>query len=59
MPRLGPKGTARALGAEVRGPELAKVTAEGAREIECLLWRHRVLFFQPLHAALGAERLRG
>jgi len=50
---------ASALGAEVRGVDLARIDAEGAREIERLLWQHQVLFFpeQPLtideHVAFG------
>ena len=40
---------AGALGAEVRGADLAKVDEEGARAIERLLWEHLVLFFPDQH----------
>jgi len=40
---------AAALGAEIRGVDLAKLKSDGAREIEQLLWHHQVLFFPDQH----------
>jgi len=51
---------AAALGAEVKGINLASLDEEGARQIERLLWEHHVLFFpdQSLevaeHVAFGS-----
>jgi taurine dioxygenase len=43
---------AAALGAEVRGVDLAKLGSEGAREIERALWQHQVLFFPDQHLSV-------
>lgn len=43
---------AAALGAEVRGVDLAKVDAAQARELEELLWEHQVLFFPEQHLSI-------
>ncbi len=36
---------AGALGAEVRGIDVKTIDADGARQVERLLWEHQVLFF--------------
>ena len=46
---------AGALGAEVRGVDLAQVDAAGAREIERVLWEHQVLFFPDQHPSVDAH----
>jgi taurine dioxygenase len=46
---------ARALGAEVRGIDVADVDDEGAREIERLVWEHQVLFFPDQHPTVEAH----
>ena len=46
---------AGALGAEVRGVELAQIDAAQAREIEALLIEHKVLFFPEQHPSPEAQ----
>ena len=43
---------AGALGAEIRGIDLAKIDADGARQVERLLWEHQVLFFPDQHPSV-------
>jgi taurine dioxygenase len=58
-PPLEISRVASALGAEVRGIDLAKVDGEDAREIERLLWQYQVLFFPEQHPTIEAHAAFG
>ncbi|MEM7410226.1 MAG: TauD/TfdA family dioxygenase [Myxococcota bacterium] len=55
LPGLEVTRLAGALGAEVRGVDLAAVDATVARGIEELLWEHQVLFFPDQHPTVEAH----
>jgi taurine dioxygenase len=55
LPTLEVNRLAHALGAEVRGIDIADVDDQAAREIEKLLWEYQVLFFPDQHPTIEAH----